>query len=85
MKQQTYILKMQDADGITKNFYRFSCKQAKTVKKMIVDAVNGSSRDFWLWNWGKDGVENILCIATPDGYTETETAWSMTLDELKAM
>lgn len=82
MKQQTFIVKCIDAAGITKDFYRFSYKKPETVFKKLKEAVTGIDTDYWYKSWWREEIENLICYATPDGYTESEIVWSISFTDL---
>ena len=82
MKNMTFLVSMQNADGIQVDFYRFSYKTAAAVKKSIKKALIDNF-NFWDHFWNADGVKNIICYATPDGYNKGEIVWNYSsLEEL---
>ena len=77
MKKQTFILSVwcgtenyRDAEGCNKDFFRFSCKKAETVKKYLCGYVTQAKDKgleflypFFFAEGGRYMIEN-----TPDGY-----------------
>lgn len=63
MKQQTFIVFFETADGGQVTFERFSCRRIATVKSRI--------RGLWkssLYRACTKGAEVVKIYATPDGY-----------------
>lgn len=79
MKQQTFILSMQNSEGEEKDFYRFSHKRAKTCLNELKKAAAHSSLFCTLWK--ADKIENIVLFATPDGYNKENIVFSCNLWE----
>ena len=71
MKQERYLAQLIDADGRLRDFERFSCKRAETVRKNILKMAKsveaGGFTNLYRKTWKNYGVVKCLVWETQDG------------------
>ncbi len=83
MKKQTFIAKIETADGAMVDFYRFGVKDASRIKRTMKDA---AGREIFRRDWTRRGGQTVRLYATPDGYTETRPAvWAFEIADVPAL
>lgn len=68
-KKMTYIAFLEDADGREVDFERFSCKQAATVKRMMLELWESS-----LYRTCTKTAKTVKVYKSNDGYHHDDTA-----------
>lgn len=75
MKQERYLAQMIDKNGHLKDFYRFSCKRASTVRENIekmASAENSGMMSLYRSNWMKMGIDKCRVFEVNNGRYSTE-------------
>ena len=82
MKKQAHIIILEDADGITVDFERWSYKQAQTCIDKTVELYAE-----WLGMYERslNRAARVVCYTTPDGYHKAAPVWSVTINEFRRM
>ena len=74
MKQERYLAQMIDKDGHLKDFYRFSCKSVRTVRKNIekmANAENMGLMSLYRSDWIRENVDKCCIFEVRDGVYST--------------
>jgi hypothetical protein len=80
MAQQTFISRIENAEGKMVDFNRWSFKRPEAVVKKYSEAIK-KDPDFWRLIW-RDGV-TLAIYATPDGYSmEKKPCYTVNLNKL---
>ena len=82
MKKQTYIVILEDKDGITVEFERWSYKRAQTCIDKTVELYAE-----WPGLYGKylERAARVVCYPTPDGYNQDAPVWDAPVEEFRRM
>ena len=82
MKKQTYIIVLEDQDGRTVDFERWTYKRAQTCIDKIVELYAE-----WPGLYGKnlERAARIVCYPTPDGYNQAAPVWNVSVNEFRRM
>ena len=64
-KKQTYVSRIENADGRMVDFNRWTLKRPETIIRKYAEAL-AKDESFWRMIW-RDGV-TLAIYATPDGY-----------------
>lgn len=80
MKEQTYIVSLQDENGDQKDFYRYSLKKWENVLKDVKKGVKNCSIFRALWD--ADGVKKLVIYATPDGYNIKDVVFCCDINDI---
>lgn len=82
MKKQTYIICLEDQDGRTVDFERWTYKRSQTCVDKIVELYAE-----WpsLYEKNLERAARVVCYPTPDGYTPAAPVWSVSVDDFRRM
>lgn len=83
-RQQTYIIVLEDNQGRTIDFERWTYKRAQTcISKMV--ALYRTLNSYSFARDMLDRTARVVCYPTPNGYHESVPVWSVTANEFRAM
>lgn len=78
MKKQTYIIVLEDQDGRTVDFERWTYKRAEKC----VDTMVKLYGEYWyIYSRNLEQTARVVCYPTPDGYNEAPAVWTATKAE----
>lgn len=80
MKQQTFIVYLEDQDGRMIDFERWCYKRSKTCLDAMVK-LYGSWPSLYLPQLAK--AARVVCYPTPDGSNKEAPAWSLSAEEFR--
>ena len=82
MKRQTHIIILEDQDGRTVDFERWTYKRAQTCIDKTAELYAE-----WPGLYGKnlERAARVVCYPTPDGYTQAAPVWAVPVDEFRRM
>ena len=82
MKKQTYIIILEDQEGHTVDFERWTYKRAQTcIDKTVELYAEWPS----LYRQNLDKAARVVCYPTPDGYNEAAPVWAVPVDAFRRM
>lgn len=82
MKKQTYIIILEDQDGRTVDFERWTYKRAQTcIDKTVELYAEWPS----LYRDNLDRAARVVCYPTPDGYDKSAPVWAVSVTDFRCM
>ena len=81
MKKQTFIICLEDADGLVVDFERWSFKRAQTCIDHMIELY----KTYSIYGLSLAKAAKLVCYPTPDGYHKVDPVWSASVDEFRAL
>lgn len=81
MKKQTFIICLENQDGLVVDFERWSYKRAETCIANMVKLY----RTYSIYGLSLAKADRVVCYPTPDGYTKADPVWSVSVDEFREL
>lgn len=82
MAKQTFIICLEDENGVSVNFERWPYKKAETCLDHMVELY---CRYEVLYGHDLDKASRVVCYPTPDGCTKGKPAWDISADEMREL
>lgn len=82
MKKQTFIICLEDEDGKTIDFERWTFKKVETCIDHMIMLYNGY---YSVYKDSLDKAAHVVAYPTPDGYNRSDAVWKVSADEFRKL